>query len=172
MKNKPSNPNWAVAPAVAGLLINSRVSVSEKIILIKKWLRLAEEWQQPNQRYQSWLGRLAPGWWWGGGLPPCCCRPFVCGSNPGQNNSYRDSFFILLIFVPQGRLSKTPNCLIIFVFFFVVVLTIQSRVAGCLLYENLFSIAKINEKKSFNDCNLSSVYCRLCSVICLGYIAI
>lgn len=36
MKNKPSNPNWAVAPAVAGLLINSRVSVSEKIILIKK----------------------------------------------------------------------------------------------------------------------------------------
>lgn len=37
-----------------------------------------------------------------------------------------DKFFLLLIFVPQGRLSKTPNCLIIFVLFFVVVLTIQS----------------------------------------------
>lgn len=59
IKNNPSNSNRAPAPAVAGLLINSWVSVSEKIILIKKRWRLGEEWQHSNQRYQPRLGRLA-----------------------------------------------------------------------------------------------------------------
>lgn len=101
-KNNPSNSNRAWAPAVAGLLINSWVSVSGKIILIKKWWRLGEEWQHSNQSYQPWLGRLAlPE---GGGLPLCCCLSFVYASNPWQNNGFGDFRFSHLVFLLGVRL--------------------------------------------------------------------